>query len=70
MPATVTLRNQSYEVRHGSTLRMALKNLAEKQGIIIDLGTVLATRDGEMITEDEILKAGDVVKLISVISGG
>jgi sulfur carrier protein ThiS len=32
--------------------------------------SVIATRDGEMILEDEILKDGDVVKLIAVISGG
>ena len=31
---------------------------------------VIATRDGEMITDDEILRDGDVVKLIAVISGG
>jgi len=31
---------------------------------------VLATREGEMILEDEILKDGQTVKLISVISGG
>ena len=31
---------------------------------------VIATRNGEMITEDEILKNGDVVKLVAVISGG
>jgi hypothetical protein len=31
---------------------------------------VIATRDGEMILDDEILKDGDVVKLIAVISGG
>ena len=32
--------------------------------------SVIATRGGEMILEDEILKDGDVVKLIAVISGG
>jgi len=31
---------------------------------------VIATRNGEMITEDEILKDGDVIKLVAVISGG
>jgi len=32
--------------------------------------TVLATRDGKLITEDTHLKADDLVKLIAVISGG
>ena len=70
MPATIILRDKSYEVRHGSTLRMALKKLESTEGVRILPETVLATRDGEMITEDEILRSGDVVKLIAVISGG
>ena len=32
--------------------------------------SVIATREGEMILEDEILRDGDEVKLIAVISGG
>lgn len=58
------LRNQEYEVRSGMTLLDALKK--------IDLlpQTVIATRDGELIVEDEILQDGEVVKLVSVISGG
>jgi sulfur carrier protein len=31
---------------------------------------VLCTRDGELISEDEIVKDGDVIKLVAVISGG
>jgi sulfur carrier protein ThiS len=31
---------------------------------------VIATKNGEMILEDEILKEEDVIKLIAVISGG
>ncbi|MCA2001417.1 MAG: MoaD/ThiS family protein [Chloroflexi bacterium] len=32
--------------------------------------SVIAVRDGEMITDDEILRPGDEVKLVAVISGG
>jgi sulfur carrier protein ThiS len=32
--------------------------------------SVIAIRDGEMITDDEVLRSGDVVKLVAVISGG
>ena len=32
--------------------------------------SVIATRDGELILDDEILKDGDVIKLVAVISGG
>lgn len=64
MTAKLILRNKEYEVRAGMTLLDALK----KNNIVPE--SVIATRDGEMITEDEILKNGDVIKLIAVISGG
>ena len=58
------LRDKEYEVKPGMTLLSAL------QKINVVPESVIATRDGEMILEDEILKDGDVVKLIAVISGG
>jgi sulfur carrier protein ThiS len=47
---------------------MALVDALKKNNIVPE--AVIATRDGEMITDDEILRDGDVVKLIAVISGG
>ena len=41
-----------------------------KQKIDVVPESVIATRDGEMILEDELLRDGEVVKLIAVISGG
>ena len=32
--------------------------------------SVIATRQGEIITEDEILHDGETVRLVAVISGG
>lgn len=58
------LRKQEFEVRPGMALIDALK----KCNILPE--SVIATRTGEVITEDEILKDGEVVKLVSVISGG
>lgn len=58
------LRDKEYEVRPGMTLLSAL----EKCEILSE--SVIATRDGELILDDEILKNGDVIKLVSVISGG
>lgn len=58
------LRNKEYEVKPGMTLLSAL------QKINVVPESVIATRDGEMILEDEILRDGDVIKLIAVISGG
>jgi sulfur carrier protein ThiS len=64
MTVKLVLREKEYEVRPGMALLDALK----KNNIVPE--SVIATRDGEMILEDEILKDGDVIKLIAVISGG
>jgi sulfur carrier protein ThiS len=58
------LRDKEYELRAGMTLLSSL----EKCGILSE--SVIATRQGELILEDEILKDGEVIKLVSVISGG
>ena len=58
------LRDKEYEVKHGMMLLDALK----KCNIVPE--SVIATREGEMILDDEILKDGDVIKLVAVISGG
>ena len=58
------LRSREYEVKPGMTLLSAL----EKSNIIPE--SVIATRNGEIILEDEILKDGEVIKLVAVISGG
>jgi sulfur carrier protein ThiS len=64
MSVKLILREQEYEMRPGIGLREALQKLG------IPGESVLATRDGEMITDDEILEDGQVIKLIAVISGG
>ncbi len=58
------LRKQEYEIRAGMTLLSAL----EKLGILPE--GVIASREGELIEEDEILKDGEVITIISAISGG
>lgn len=64
MTAKLVLRDKEFEVKPGMTLLDALK----KSNIVPEF--VIATRNGEMITDDEVLRSGDVVKLIAVISGG
>src|SRR4030042_4861623 len=63
MACKLILRDKEYTVRAGMTLLDALK----KSNILPE--SVISTRDGEMITEDEILKEDDVIRLIAVISG-
>ncbi len=64
MPVTLILRNQEFQVKPGMCLREALHKIGQLPE------AVLATRNGQMITDDEILKEGDIIKLIAVISGG
>ena len=64
MTAKLILRDKEYEVKPGMTLLDA----RTKSNSVPE--SVIATRNGEMITDDEVLRSGDVVKLIAVISGG
>lgn len=64
MAVKLVLRGEEYEVRSGMTLRHALEKIG------VDGNAVLATRDGELITEEEILQEEEEIKLIAVISGG
>ncbi len=62
--ATLTFRRDSYEVSAGMIARDAI--------IKCDISpeTVLIVIDGELVTDDYKLKAGDKVKLVATISGG
>lgn len=64
MSVKLILRSKEFEVKAGMALLDALK----KCNIVPE--SVIATRDGELITEDELLKDGEVIKLVAVISGG
>ena len=64
MTVTLRLRDKDYEVRPGMTVRDALLLIG------IEPESVLPTRLGELITDDEILKEGERIRLVSVISGG
>jgi sulfur carrier protein ThiS len=64
MTAIMILRKHEYEIKHGMTVRNALQKLD------LEPDSVLATRNGELITDDEIVKENDVIKLVPVISGG
>ena len=64
MTVKLVLRDKEVEVKPGMNLLDSLR----KANILPE--SVIATRNGEMILEDEILKDGEVIKLIAVISGG
>jgi sulfur carrier protein ThiS len=61
---TLLHRGRRFEVRSGTTLRDAIR----KAGLSPE--AVLAAKDGELITDDRILRPGEEIQLVSVISGG
>lgn len=60
----IKFRKKSYEILDEIQLAKAIKRLG------LNNLSVLAVRDGSLITEDEILHADDEIELIEVISGG
>ena len=64
MTVKLLLRDKEYQVKSGIALRDALLKIGQLPE------ATLAIRDGIMITDDELLLDGDVVKLVAVISGG
>jgi sulfur carrier protein ThiS len=64
MTAKLILRDKEYQVKAGITVRRALEVIG------VSRESVRITREGTLITEDEFLKEGDTIKLVSVISGG
>ena len=62
--AKIIFKDREHTVKPGITIRKALKELnIPSQGVI-------ATRNNDLITEDEIIRQGDVIILIPAISGG
>ena len=57
-------RKQEWELEGNYSVRKAI----EAVGLTPE--TVLAVRDGELITEDTQLRDGDQVRFVAVISGG
>jgi sulfur carrier protein ThiS len=64
MTAKLIFRKHEYAIKHGMTIRIALQKIG------FEPDSVLATRNGELVTDDEIIKENDVIKLVPVISGG
>ena len=64
MSARIIHRNNEYEIKHGMTVRSSLLKLN------IEPDSVLITRNGELLTDDEIIQENDLIKLVPVISGG
>lgn len=64
MSARLVLRGREYQVAHAQTIRAAIK----EAGLQPEL--YLAVRDGELVTDDHMLREGETIKLVAVVSGG
>ena len=60
----LTFRNKKFQVKENIAARDALKKIG------IDPESVLIVVNGKLSTDDVILKEGDQVKLVAVVSGG
>lgn len=64
MPATIIYRKRKFYVSPDLSIREALNEIE------VVPETIIPTRDGKLIQYNEILKDGDIIRLINVISGG
>lgn len=60
----IIYRDKEWELRGGMTARDAINKVG------LDPEAVLVVRNGELVTDDVILRDEDEVKLIAVVSGG
>ncbi|NDJ76879.1 MAG: MoaD/ThiS family protein [Chloroflexi bacterium] len=61
---TLTYRRETFTARPGMTVRKAVEQIG------LNPESVLAVRDGQLITDEVVLESGDRVKLVATISGG
>ena len=64
MPPKLTLRDKTYEVESGLTIREALIKIGLEPQLYI------AVRVGKLVTEDQPLLEDDKIKLVMIVSGG
>lgn len=64
MPVTLVLRKKEYTVEGTVSVKDALKQLG------LSPESHLVVRDGQLLNENDVLRNGEVVKLVAVISGG
>jgi sulfur carrier protein len=64
MAVNLTLRKKEFQIEANVTVKQALQKLD------LNPETHLVIRNGEVLTENDLLADGDVVKLVAVISGG
>lgn len=64
MTIKIKVRDHEYQLEGELSLNKALKRLN------IPNNSILAIRNGSLLTEDEILRENDQIELVAIISGG
>lgn len=64
MTFKVVFRKKTYEFEENMSVKKVLKR------ICISSESYLVVRDGKLLTENDMIKDGEIIKIISVISGG
>lgn len=64
MPVILILRKQEFQIEGTITVKEALRrlNLSPESHLVV--------RNGELLNENDVLREGDVVKIVPSISGG
>jgi sulfur carrier protein ThiS len=60
----ITYRDKNWELKANITARDAIRKVG------LDPESVLVVVNGRLTTDDVVLREGDVVKLVAVVSGG
>ncbi|MBI5653311.1 MAG: MoaD/ThiS family protein [Chloroflexi bacterium] len=60
----ITFRDKTYETKPNITARDAIKKIG------MEPEAVLVVVNGKLVTDDVVLREGDQVKLVAVVSGG
>ena len=64
MTVKIVYRGKEYEAKIGTTVREAVKKIG------LQPETVLAVVDGQLVTDDTVVRDGMQIRLVAVISGG
>jgi sulfur carrier protein len=60
----ITYRDKQFEIKPNITARDAIKKIG------LDPESVLVVVNGKLVTDDVVLREGDEVNLVAVVSGG
>ena len=64
MTATIKLNKKEFSVRDNTTIRKTIEKLG------FSPSAYLILKNGQLVTDDEMIRDNDTIELVNVISGG